>query len=154
MTRHAALPTLLQHVLIEYVILTSLEGPAPERNHRTRHYQERSQRCRHRRCRRRRRQATAAAADGGDGGGGGGGAAATAAATVAETTQHWGKVTRTRPPSRSPRKRPAVPQGARRRRRGERRSEPFVGRLIPWHNCHGGAWNKTLLITHTRVRIE
>ena len=45
---------------------------------------------------------------------------------------------------------------ARRRQRGERRSEPFVGRLIPcqWHTCHGGAWNKTLLITHTRVRIE
>ncbi len=34
------------------------------------------------------------------------------------------------------------------------RVEPFVGCLFPWRNCHGGAWNKTLLITHTRVRIE
>ncbi len=27
---------------------------------------------------------------------------------------------------------------------GERKSEPFVGSLIPWHHCHGGAWNETL----------
>ncbi len=52
-------------------------------------------------------------------------------------------------------------EGGRRRRAGqgatgggERISEPFVGCLIPWHNCHGGAWNKALLITHTRVHIE
>ncbi len=32
--------------------------------------------------------------------------------------------------------------------------EPFVGSNFPWHNCHGGAWNKTFLITHTFVRIE
>jgi hypothetical protein len=76
--------------------------------------------------------------------------AATAAATVAATTQHRGKVTRTRPPSRPQRRLPAAPRRARRSLRGERRSEPFVGSLIPWHNCHGGAWNKTLLITHTR----
>jgi hypothetical protein len=37
---------------------------------------------------------------------------------------------------------------------GERRSEPFVGRLFPSHNCHGGAWNNSILITNTRVRIE
>jgi hypothetical protein len=30
----------------------------------------------------------------------------------------------------------------------------LLGRLFPWRNCHGGAWNKTLLISHTRVRIE
>ena len=45
----------------------------------------------------------------------------------------------------------------RKRQRGKvgcSRVEPFVGCLFPWHNSHGGAWNKTLLITHTRVRIE
>ncbi len=84
-------------------------------------------------------------------------AAATAAATVAATTTHQGMVTRTRPPSLPPRRRPAAPRRARcqrRPRRGERRSEPFVGSLIPRHNCHGGAWNKPILITNTRVRIE
>ncbi len=28
------------------------------------------------------------------------------------------------------------------------------GSLFPWHNCHGDAWNKTLLITHTRVPVR
>ncbi len=37
---------------------------------------------------------------------------------------------------------------------GGSRVEPFVGSLFPWRNCHGGAWNKTLLVTSTRVRIE
>ncbi len=37
---------------------------------------------------------------------------------------------------------------------GGSRVEPFVGRLFPWRNCHGGAWNKILLMTHTRVRNE
>ncbi len=37
---------------------------------------------------------------------------------------------------------------------GGSRVEPFVGCLFTWHNRHGGAWNKTFLITHTRVRIE
>jgi hypothetical protein len=71
------------------------------------------------------------------------------AAAAAATTQHRGKVTRTMcheatQPAAAPRRRPAAPRRARRRRRGERRSEPFVGRFIPWHNCHGGAWNETL----------
>jgi hypothetical protein len=85
--------------------------------------------------------------------------AATAAATAAEATQHRGKVTRTRgheatQPAAQPRRQPAAPRRARCSRRGERRSELFVGRFIPWHNCHGGAWNETLLITHTCLRIE
>jgi hypothetical protein len=37
---------------------------------------------------------------------------------------------------------------------GRRGREPFESSLTPWRNCHCGAWNKTLLITHTRVRIE
>jgi hypothetical protein len=32
--------------------------------------------------------------------------------------------------------------------------EPFVDHLIPWDNCHTGAWTKVLVITDTRVRIE
>jgi hypothetical protein len=81
--------------------------------------------------------------------------AATAAATAAPTTTHRGMVTRTRPPTRPPRRRPPRRASRQRRpRRGEKRSEPFVGRLFPRHNCHGGAWNKPILITNTRVRIE
>ncbi len=34
------------------------------------------------------------------------------------------------------------------------RVEPFVGSLFPWHNCHGGAWNKALLVTHTVTRVR
>ncbi len=86
-------------------------------------------------------------------------AAATAAAAAATMTQHWGKVTRTRSheatqPAAPPRRRLAAQRRARRRRRGERRSEPFVGRLIPRQNCHGGAWNKPILITNTCAHIE
>jgi hypothetical protein len=133
------LATLLQHVLVEYVILTNLEGPAqPTLTRReiialdTTRKEARAAAI---------AAAAAAAADsgdgdgdrGGDGDGDGGGDGGGDDAS---------KVTRTRPPSR-------------RRREGQGAvSEPFVGRLIPWHNCHGGAWDKTHLITHTRVRIE
>jgi hypothetical protein len=149
-------PTLLQHVLVQYVtLLTNLEGPAPSGWRQPQRWQGKKS-----------SNATqpwkkpalppsllpppppAPAADGcdsGDGGDGGGGTTA--------TTQHRGMVT-TRPPSRPQRRRPAAPRKARRRLRGERISELFVGRLIPWHNCHGGAWNETLLITNTRVHIE
>jgi hypothetical protein len=142
-------PTLLQHVLVEYVILTNLEGPAPPAPTLTR---KEIIACDT--TRKEARAAAIAAAAAAAAATAAAMAAATVAATVAETTQHWGKVTRTRPPSRPQRRRPAATRRASRRRRGERRSEPFVGHLIPWLNCHGGAWNKTLLITHTRVRIE
>ncbi len=113
-----------------------------ERNHRTQHHQERIPRrrhCRRRRCwqqrrrrRRRRRRRSIGARPSDEDEGSQGHPACRAAAKA--------------------------PRRARRRRRGERRSEPFVGCFIPWHNCHGGAWNETLLITHTCVtscvRIE
>ncbi len=60
------------------------------------------------------------------------------------------------PPGRPPQRRGLGGWGAG-GMRGRRGGEPFVGRLFTWHNCHGGgpgAWNKTLLITQTRVRIE
>ncbi len=123
--------TLLQDVLVRYVkLLTNPEGPAPSAPPLTR-----KEIIEHDTARKAARAAAANAAA----------AAAllmaagTAAATAAATTTHQGMVTRTRTPSRPPRRRPAAPRRARRQRRprrGERRSEPFVGRLIPRHNCH------------------
>ncbi len=141
--------TLLRDVLVRYVkLLTNPEGPAPSAPTLTR-----KEIIEHDTTRKAARAAAAAAA-----------AAtaaallmaaATVAATAAATTTLQGMVTRTRPPSRPPS--PAAPRRARRQRRprrGERRSEPFVGHLIPRHNCHGGAWNKPILITNTSVSID
>ncbi len=140
--------TLLQDVLVWYIkLLTNSEGPAPLAPTLTRkeiieHDTTRKE------ARAAAAAAAAAAADGGsdscgDGGGGD------------DASGHM--VMRTRPPSRPPRRRPAAPRRARRQRRprrGERRSEPFVGHLFPRHHCHDGAWNKPILVNNTRVRIE
>jgi hypothetical protein len=135
--------TLLQHILIEYVtLLTNLEGPAQSAPTLTRKEIIERDTARNEARAAAIAAAAAAAADSGDSGGDGGGDrdggvdgddAASGHGDEDEATQ---------------------PRRARRCRRGERISEPFVGRLIPWHNCHGGTWNRTRLITHTRVHIE
>jgi len=144
--------TLLRDVLVRYVkLLTNPEGPAPSAPTLTR-----KEIIEHDTARKAAR-AAAAAADAAAAAALLMAAATVAATAAAATTTHQGMVTRTRPPSRPLRRRQAAPRRARRQRRprrGERRSEPFVGRLIPRHNCHGGAWNKPILITNTRVRIE
>jgi hypothetical protein len=142
---------LLRDVLVRYVkLLTNPEGPAPSAPTLTR--KEIIEHDTTRKAARAAAAAVAAAAAAALLM-----AAATVAATAAATTTHQGMVTRTRPPSRPPRRRPAAPRRARRQRRprrGERRSDPFVGRLIPRHKYHRGALNKPILITNTSVRID
>jgi hypothetical protein len=129
-------PTLLQHVLEYVTLLTNLEGSALSAPTLTR--KEIIERDTTRKESRAAAIAAAADADGGDGcGDGGGGDAASGQGDEDEGS-------RGQPAGRAAAKAAGGASKGKAPRRGERRSEPFVGSFIPWHNCHGGAWNETL----------
>jgi hypothetical protein len=148
--------SLLRDVLVWYVThLTNPEGPAPSAPMLTKHQILQSDNARKEARAASAAAAAAAAESGGDSGGGGDGdgddddatsahgdedEAAQPAAAKAAGGAPKGK------PQAGGRKGPAV--------RGPGQDEPFVVVLFQWHNRHGGAWNKPILITNTSVRID